>query len=104
MSSKKFTFPYNGWVLTPSYKPKQVTVTGEAVAYGLYREWHVTDTGNSYHHTHIHETREQAVAHGHAALDAQKLRIEKQQANLEKHRKNLMAPDKPAKPTRTAKN
>lgn len=104
MTEKKnlnFTFPYEGWVLTPSYAQKKITLVNAAGGHGYLKEWHVTDAGRSYHHSSIYETKEQAIAHGHSELAKHELRMEKMRATLEKRRKNLMAPEKP---TRSAKN
>ena len=92
------TFPYTGWVLMPSFKPKQeqfVKVYGD---YVNKHDWHITDKGKTVHIGDIHPSKQAAIAVGHARLQQQQNDLDKKQANINKRRAALEKAAGEAKP------
>lgn len=83
--NKECTYPYTAFVLTPSMKVKEVTIVGT----GWHATFQNTENGETYHLSHVHSTREAAIAAGHAQLDAHAKRLEEQAATLDKLRATL---------------
>lgn len=82
MAKKKF--PYKGWVLTPSFEPKEKTFVCQ---YGYY-DYHVSDS-EKYHIDMIFKDKTSAIAWGRAELEKQKIALDKKFAMLEKRREAL---------------
>lgn len=85
MSEK--SYPYQAWVLTPGFKPKQVTLTKP------YR-WQSghgdeTDSGKVYHFSEIYPDLEAAITAGWEKVDAQQADIDKRQERLDKRKTAL---------------
>ena len=78
------TFPYTGWVLLPSFKPKQ-----EQFAGSFYASHHVTDKSKYVRIGDIHPSKQAAIAVGHARLQQQQNDLDKKQANIDKRRAAL---------------
>ena len=92
------TFPYTGWVLMPSFKPKQEQFVK---AYGDYtnkNDWHITDNGKSVHITEIYGSKPDAINAGGKQLIAQQAALDKKQANINKRRVALEKAAGEAKP------
>ncbi len=77
-------FPYQGWVLTPGFKPVEKTFV--RVYSG---DWHDTNNGASYHVKKIFLEKADAIEWGRANLEAQQAALDKKQANIEKRRAAL---------------
>jgi hypothetical protein len=82
MAKKKF--PYKGWVLTPSFEPKEKTFVYQ---YGYY-DYHVSGD-EKYRIDMIFKDKTSAIAWGHKELEKQKAALDKKLANLENRRKSL---------------
>ena len=76
----KQVFPYDGWVLMPSFKPVQVTFVADS--HGSF--WHMRESGRQYCALDIYQSKQAAIAAGRAALDEQQVRLNKKQAHIEK--------------------
>jgi len=83
------TYPYDGWVLLPSFKLKKVTFVKN---YGSWSGDHgdITDAGKYYMLSAIHATRSDAITAGHNQLNLQKVRLDKQLAVMQKRRAELV--------------
>lgn len=81
MSDKKRKYPYQAWMLQPSFKPVEVTVTESAYAHS-YTDWDVLSTGKPVHINLLHPTKAAAIAAGREA-------VAKAEADLVKRRQNL---------------
>lgn len=79
-------FPYQGWVLTPSFKPVEKTFQSKA---DHYEEWHYDENGKGYQVRDIYQDKASAIAWGRANLEAQQAALDKKQANIEKRRAAL---------------
>lgn len=81
MSEKQY--PFTGWVLMPSYKPKQETFVSEANFFNrdLYE---VTRTGKYVPSGEIYASKENAIAAGYAKLEEQREKLKKMQERIEK--------------------
>lgn len=88
------TFPYTGWVLMPSFKPKQE----QFLEHARQSNWHVTDKKKPVHIGDIHPSKQAAIAVGHARLQQQQNDLDKKQANINKRRAALEKAAGEAKP------
>ena len=88
MSESK-SYPYTGWVLTPSFVPKEVVLTRPYGTWSGGGCWDATDSGKSYHVEEIYATKAGAIDHGFALLDKQQADLAKRQSVLDKRRLNL---------------
>lgn len=79
-------FPYQGWVLTPGFKPVEKTFTDRAQS---YEDWHYDEKGKGYHTNNIHQDKSSAISWGRKDLDKQQAALDKKQANIEKRRSEL---------------
>lgn len=77
MSEK--TYPYQAWVLMPSFKPKEVELVARARL-----DWEESSTGKWYHHTELHPSKAEAIAAGWEKIRIQQADIDKRQAKLNK--------------------
>lgn len=77
-------FPYQGWVLTPSFKPVEKTFVS-----GYAGEWHDTSSNQMYHILNIYRSKTEAILSGRSKLEAQQAALDKKQANIEKRRAAL---------------
>lgn len=76
------TYPFNAWVLTPSFKPKEVTITGPYIS--TAPDWLESDTRNIHHKNELYPSKAVAIAMGRELLVKQKAALEKRQANINK--------------------
>jgi hypothetical protein len=74
-------FPYNAWVLQPSFKPKEVTLT-EKNWYG--GQYHLSDTGKVYLLSEIYPTKQAAIVAGREQLEKQREDLNKRQERIDK--------------------
>lgn len=81
-------YPYTGWVLMPSYKPKEETfVKGTPASWrGAYD---TTDSDKSYCLDSIYSSKEAAIAAGHAKLDEQREKLKRMQERIDKRQAAL---------------
>lgn len=85
----KVKFPYQGWVLMPSFAPKELTFVDTAWATG---DWHVSKGSSKYYGVNeIYQNKAEAIAAGRekliklrADLEKRRTTIEKRQAALDK--------------------
>ncbi|WP_336695664.1 hypothetical protein [Delftia acidovorans] len=79
-------FPYQGWVLTPGFKPVEKTFTDRSES---YEYWHYDETGKGYNKNDIHKDKASAIAWGRGNLKVQQAALDKKQENIEKRRAAL---------------
>ncbi|MDX4957262.1 hypothetical protein [Delftia acidovorans] len=81
-------FPYQGWVLTPSFKPVEKTFFAP-----YNKEWHRSTDGGArgtYHQVEkIFPSMEAAIAWGRSDLDKQEAALDKKHFNIQKRRAAL---------------
>jgi hypothetical protein len=82
MSEK--TYPYQAWVLMPSFRPKLETFVCR-VSYGDDE----SQSGKWYMPSSIYETKADAIAAGRKILIEQQAKIDKRQANLNRRKAAL---------------
>jgi hypothetical protein len=85
MEEAKTSFPYVGWILTPSYRPKQL----EFVARQHSDDWHKTAQGKGYHVDNIHRSLQAAIDYGRANLARQETKLVKMQQTIDKRLASL---------------
>ena len=76
-------YPYLGWVLMPSFKPKQITLTSTYNTWSA-GEWDISESGKSYLAAEIFQTKHEAIAYGFAQLSKQQAALDKAQAAIYK--------------------
>jgi hypothetical protein len=77
------TYPRQVWVLTPSFKPKEVTVTGKYDSY--IRDYgDVTKAGKSYSVGDMYSTSQDAIAAGWASIGRQRNALSALSAEIDK--------------------
>jgi hypothetical protein len=77
------TYPRQVWVLTPSFKPKEVTVTGKLDSY--MRDYgDVTKAGKYYAVGDMYSTSQDAIAAGWVILERQRNALSERSAELDK--------------------
>ena len=82
------TYPYQGWVLTPAFKPKKVTLTAR-YGYASQDYGDLTDSSKLYALSEIFPSKEAAIAGGWARVHAQQSKLDKAQANINKRSASL---------------
>lgn len=82
------TYPYQAWVLMPSFKPSEVTIEGPYHKYWSH-ERDVTSSGKSYALTELYPNKDAAIDAGSILLDKQEAALSKKQANIDKRREAL---------------
>lgn len=83
------TYPYKAWVLTPSYKTKQVLLVER---YGFYRngvDYIASETGRLYAYADLFDSELAAIQEGLRRCDKQQKRIDASLKTLEKKRSTL---------------
>ena len=76
-------FPYSGWVLAPSFTPKEVTfVKAYKSIFGGH--YHEAQSGKRYATSDIFKTKTYAIARGHERLRAQQAALDKKQESINK--------------------
>lgn len=84
MKKEKREYPRQVWVLTPSYKPTEVTVVQRYAAWSNHDYGDQTDKGKLYHMAHMHASKSAAIAAGREAIKKVQADINKRQENLNK--------------------
>lgn len=79
-------FPYQGWVLTPAFKPVEKKFVKRTP---FYDDWHRDEGGKGYHVNSISRDQESAIALGREMLAKQQAALDKKQENIEKRRAAL---------------
>jgi hypothetical protein len=82
-------YPRDVWVLTPSFKPKQVTVVQSYTSWNGVDYGDVTATGKRYMVDDMHTTLEAAIAHGRARLVQAQARVDGMAEVIIKKRRQL---------------
>lgn len=82
----KVKFPYQGWVLTPAFKPVEKTFVKREM---FYDAWHRDEVGKAYRISSICSDQASAIALGREMLAKQQAALDKKQANIEKRRAAL---------------
>ena len=75
-------FPYNAWVLQPSFKPKEVTLIEEKRWYG--DRCHLLDTVKAYLFSEIYPTKQAAIVAGRERIDKQREELNKRRERIDK--------------------
>lgn len=83
MSARQY--PRQAWVLLPSFKPKQVTVTSRSHPHScMFADWDWADDGKSYHFEKLHPSLAAAIASGREQVTKMAADIAKRQATMER--------------------
>lgn len=88
-------FPYSAWVLTPSFKTKQIQIPKESFRGG---HWLYSETGKCYAASKVYHSKEDAIHHGQILLQDQQLALNQKQLNINKRRAALEKAAGEAKP------
>jgi hypothetical protein len=96
------TYPYNAWVLTPSFKPKEVELVKPYRAFGGQDYGDLTETGKMYGVTEMFPTKRAAVQEGWRRVDKQKADLDKKLIGIAKKRKALQEATRDLEPARAA--
>jgi hypothetical protein len=88
------TYPYTAWVLTPSFKPKQVTLIRAYSSYAGNDYGDFTEAGKLYGTSEIHASIEDAISFGRESLKRQRLDLNKKLGNWSKKLAALNAAEK----------
>lgn len=87
MRKSKVQFPYQGWVLMPSFATKELTFIDTAFATD---DWHITEGSSKYYAVDsIYKTKADAVAAGRDRLAKLRLDLAKRAATIEKRQAAL---------------
>ncbi len=91
MSAAKRIYPRKAWVLTTSFNPKEVIITGPYEWHSSYDYGDMTDAGKLYPVEDLHPTMQDAIAQGwkdvkriQADLDKRAVALGKKRATLNK--------------------
>jgi hypothetical protein len=91
LSKTARTYPYEAWVLTPSFKPKKVVITHLYKSYSSPNAWDVAEGGKLYSvGSELFATKEEAIEAGWARVLDQEMKLSKQQAAIYKRREALV--------------
>lgn len=83
------TFPYTGWVLIPSFTPKQEKFVSPYGFGDEQKEWHRTEKHKLVHVDSIYFCKAAAIYAGNQRLRDQQAALDKKQANINKRRAAL---------------
>jgi len=76
-------YPATAWVLQPSFKPVEVTLTRRLHEHG-YQGWHATAKGQPHHQDKLHATKHEAITVGRAQVATLEADLVKRRASLNK--------------------
>jgi hypothetical protein len=83
----KVKFPYKGWVLMPSFAPKELNFVESDWMTG---DWHVADNSAKYYTVaEIYKTKNEAIVAGREKLAKLRLDLAKRSATIEKRQAAL---------------
>lgn len=91
-------YPRQAWVLTPSFKPKEVTIIKPYG--GICDEWDVAEGGKLYHKDLLFHSVSDAITNGRAQVESQKADIVKRQERLSKRITALDKAESASQPTK----
>lgn len=81
----KREYPRQAWVLLPSFKPEEVTVTGPSHPYStMFEDWEATSKGKGYHLKSLFESKAAAIENGREQIEKQRADLAKRQNTLNK--------------------
>lgn len=80
-------YPYTGWILTISMKPKPVVFVGGGKCY--YGPYDTTEDGKRYDIGRIYSTKSDAITAGNAQLDVQREKLKRMQERIDKRQAAL---------------
>lgn len=82
-------YPRQAWMLMPSFKPVEVTVTAKAYKSDDYSDWDRLSSGKSVHFECLYKTQADAIAVGREQVAKAEADLLKRRANLDKKIKAL---------------
>lgn len=82
-------FPYIGWVLMPSFAPKQVEFVSHTNYAAFDEQWHLPANGRGYKVSEIYPSRDAAIEAGYKRLAKQQADLGKKQVAINKRRATL---------------
>lgn len=85
------TFPYKAWVLTPSFKPKEVELVRAYKSFSNEDYGDLTATTKLYARADIFGSKREAIEEGWRRVDKQKADLDKKLVNIMKKRRALQA-------------
>lgn len=80
----KRQYPRQAWVLLPSFKPKEVTITKPYGSMSSVEDWDMADSGKSYHKDSLFPSMAEAISHGRDQVEKLKADLAKRQDTLNK--------------------
>lgn len=83
------TYPYDAWILTPSFKPKAVRIEEKYKSY-MSSEWELAAGGQAYSQKDLFATMEDAIEAGWERIHAQETKLAKMQDGIKKKRAALV--------------
>jgi len=92
---RKRQYPRQAWVLLPSFKPKEVTITQRSHPHStMFEDWDLASDGKSYHFEKLHPSKGAAIAAGRELIEKARADIAKRQDTMNKR---IVALDKAEK-------
>lgn len=88
MTTTRTDYPFKAWMLTPSFKPAELTIEGLRIYYNS-EKWYVSDSGKEFHRDSLFDTKAACIVEGERRLSEQQARLTKQQSTLDKRRATL---------------
>lgn len=83
---KERAYPRNGFVLSPAYQVREVTLVKRSCPWSGIDYGDETDTGKRYQVEEIHATKADAIAYGRKQIALREEYLEKQHALLDARR------------------
>lgn len=81
----KREYPRQAWILMPSFKTVEITITKPAHTYGtMFEDWDWASNGKSYHIKNLYRSKEAAIEAGRQRIEELRADIAKRQATLDK--------------------
>ncbi|MFS2027111.1 hypothetical protein [Massilia sp. CT11-137] len=81
----KRQYPRQAWVLLPSFKPKELTITQRSHPYSsMFESWDLASDGKSYHFEKLHPNKDAAIAAGRDLIEKARANIAKRQETMNK--------------------
>lgn len=72
-------YPFSGWVLQPSFKPKEVTIVS-----GPHSSYQQSESGKWYANSDVYSTKDEAIQGGWERVRKQQEDLNKKQVSLNK--------------------
>lgn len=83
------TYPYQAWVLKPSFKPALVTIERAYKSYSSPNQWDVAEGGKLYSMSELFPTQERAIEVGWQRIHEMEAKLEKTIDSISKKRAAL---------------